>query len=97
MLITNVIRLFANSPEGLIDLEDEYELDYLCGTVPNIGDKILSPWIQDKALRKHPIGRIVYELEQRYFLPEKHGEGLCYVALVIKKRPGDETEREVIS
>ena len=71
-------------------------LSKLGGEIPNIGDTILSPWMNDVKEDQHvPARRTFYEVVRRYFLPTNPSpvpkpdqEVFTRVVLEVRKRPG---------
>ena len=93
-----LIRLFlkAGRPEDhFVDLKEDYPLEEFCGTVPAVGDLILDPGVRPEQDRRDYRNRQLYEVVARYFLPHAHGDS-SYVALVVKSRPAQKTEAEIV-
>lgn len=79
------------------DLEIEFDLAELGNTVPLPGDCIVSPWALS-AKRSDPANRKIYEVKERYFMPESIDEskgGHVYIGLIVQERRGFENERAV--
>ena len=96
--MVKVVRLYGKDDEGrLYDMKDEYDLSELCNTVPEVGDQIVSPWVDASQDRRDFRNRQVYEITARYFLPRGHGDDVCYVALLVNKRPGQELEADLVT
>ena len=88
------IRLHVYENDRLVDTREEYDISDLAGTIPVVGDLIVSPWVDGGKDRREPENRTIYEVISRYFLPGAHGED-SYVAVVVKERKAFESERDV--
>ena len=101
MKITYSVRLLERQfselhGDVIEDLEMEFDLIHLGNTVPQTGDCIVSPWASGD--RSDPANRTIYEVKERYFMPENIDEskgGHVYIALIVQERRGLENEREV--
>lgn len=97
-----IIRLYVVNRNGdLEDWEDEIDLEDVCGTVPRVGDCIVSRYRQDANVRWHVWqNRTVWEVVAVYFRPDKHivdeRDDYAYVSVVIKERPMTEAERGLL-
>ena len=94
-----LIRLYTEHKGQLNDLREEYEIDQeLCGTIPVVGDLIVSPFrdIPAPEARRNMKYRTIYEVVKRYFQPTSD-EKWNYVTLVVKyRRPSDE-EADIVT
>ena len=106
--ITTIIRVHNRTPHGIVDRSEDFELGEFVDTLPAPGDKIVASWVQDGESRADPESRTVYEVEERYFLPNAYGRDpalaedtatnriVHVVALVVRERPADESERRLL-
>ena len=103
--IATIIRIHNRTPHGIIDRSEDFELGEFVDTLPAPGDKIVSPWAQDEGSRNDPKSRTIYEVKERYFLPNAYGRDpalaednatnriVHVVALVVSERPAEDAER----
>ena len=90
------IRFYKRDDEGeLFDTRDDCTIDDVCGTVPRVGDLIVSRWLRDS--KEEPRvwwNRTVSEVEAVYFLPYKRRKESddAWVVVVIKDRQMTEAE-----
>ena len=106
--ITTTIRIHLRRHGEIIDTSEDFELGEFVETLPVPGDKIVSHWASDGGDRSDPGSRRVYEVEERYFLPNAYGRdpalaentatnrSVHVVALVVRERPADESERRLL-
>lgn len=99
--IEYAVRILVRNASGCLeDQREEYSLADLGNTIPAPGDLIVCPWFTcAREDRFEPVNRIIYEVKERYFMPENIDEdkgGLIYIGLVVETREGVEAERAVI-
>lgn len=100
------ICVYIKDEKGRL-IGQDYSLDIdkeLGGMVPNVGDRIISPWVEEGANRVNPENRTVYEVVQRYFMQgnpayERKGRAIkenpAWLVLVVTSRPGTEGEQDL--
>ena len=103
--ITTIIRIHNRTHRGIVDRSEDFELEEFVDTLPAPGDRIVSPWAQDGGSRSDPDSRLIYEVVERYFLPNAYGRDRALaedtatnrivhvVALVVEERAADNSER----
>ena len=76
-------------------LGHQFSLSDFGGTLPAIGESIVSPWADGNADRQVPSNRRVWEVCDRHFLPQAV-PGQPLVALIVKERPAADGERRLL-
>ena len=106
--ITTIIRIHNRTPYGIVERSEDFDLGEFADSLPAPGDKIVVPRAQDGGRRNDPESRTVYEVEERYFLPNAYDRDpalaedtatnriVHVVALVVKERPAEESERHLL-
>lgn len=95
--LQTVVRLHYVEDGKMVDMKNEFPIEYLGGAVPAVGDLIVEPGVSgDQDRRRVAAYRTVYEVKARYFLPHAHGEEFCYVAVVVEDRFGRDDEQEIV-
>jgi hypothetical protein len=80
------IRVFHRNADGVVfDFAHEYSLDYFAGTIPVVGDQILSPEVPVDWDRDEPTNREILTVVGRMF---NIGDNGSYVGLIVDARPG---------
>lgn len=76
---------------------DEYPLSDFGGSIPCIGDKIISPYMTERTNSqkdwKDPSKREIWEVVDRYFWPVQDKK---YLALVVKRRVATNKEIDLL-
>ena len=87
-----MIRLFprTNDGEWKENFED-FSLEDM-GSIPNVGDTIVSPWVLQGRNRLDPADRTFFEVKRRYFLPTDLEDGTPRIALEVLERKGTPDE-----
>ncbi len=88
------IRLHTVAQGQIVDLVEEYDVDELGGTIPVVGDLMVSPGVVAGLDRRKPENRTIHEVVSRYFLPGAHSDSR-YIAIVVKERPALESESNI--
>ena len=90
------IRLFRIDDEGnLYDAREDFTIEDFCGTVPRVGDLIVSRWLRNSNEEARLwSNRTVQVVEAVYFLPEKRSrpEDAGWAVIVVKDRQMTEAE-----
>ena len=71
--VMTIVRLHFKRHGEIIETSENYDVGNFPGSVPAPGDKIMSPWARVEGSRIDPENRTVYEVEERYFLPNAYG------------------------
>lgn len=66
------------------------------GTIPGVGDLIVDPGIPVGRSREIASNHTVYEVTRRYFKPRISENYGARVVLVIRERPGEEAEADIL-
>lgn len=92
------VRLYRDWGDEYDDLGEDYDVAHFCDMVPVVGDLIATSWLKHKqADPSFYSDRIVYEVVARYFVLTVDGKGLEYVALVVRQRPGEKHEQQIVA
>lgn len=106
--ITTIIRIHNRTHRGIVDRSEDFEIEEFVNTLPAPGDKIVASWTLDDGKRTDPESRVIYEVVERYFLPNAYDRDRALaedtatnrivhvVALVVEERPADESERRLL-
>lgn len=93
-------RIYQRSVEGdLIDDRETYDLDDFGGTVPRVGELIISPWLKNTVGEKRSWDdREVYVVEAVYYRPDKRRDkdSDAWVILVVRPRLMEEHEEALL-
>jgi len=79
------IRICKRDGDNVEDARQDFGIDDFGGTVPVIGDAILSPGVRQGLDRGKPENRRVWEVVGRVFNPHDNKD---YIVLVVDERPG---------
>ena len=106
--LTTIIRIYNRKPYGIVERSEDFEIGEFLRTLPAPGDKIVASWMQEGGSRSNPEDRMVYEVEERYFLPNAYGRDpalaedtaanriVHVVALVVSERPAEDSEKQLL-
>ena len=96
--VAYLVRILTLEDGVITDTRDEYSIEQLGGTIPNIGDMIISPWVRNGDDRQSPSAREVYVVKRRYFRPRelKESTDYVYVELLVEIREASEAERSLL-
>ena len=89
-----VIRMYVFEEGRYVYLEEFYGLDELGGTIPGVGDTIVSSVIDGDSDRPEPENQPVYVVVSRYFLPHLDAE-YKFIPVIVKERAMTESEAEM--
>ena len=92
-----LIRLYRRDGGALeVVTSETYEIEELGGEIPNVGDIIISPWMNNpKDDYNKPERRTFYEVVRRYFTPGRDPGGGPRISLEVQARPGQMDELEL--
>jgi hypothetical protein len=78
------VRIYLRKQGGDIEDDGDFDLSYVGGILPSIGDKILNPCVAKDRDRKDASTRSMWIVVGRVFNPRDLSG---HVALIVEKRP----------
>ncbi len=90
------IRLYTEGSHRYEESRDTYGPDEFGGQIPLVGDLIADPGVPAGLDRTMAQNRTVFEVVKRYFQPARSNEGSAFIALLVRKRPGNEEEADIL-